>query len=144
MSANSARILPFSANHYQGQGSWIDRSGKDGQFTTEFHIVEQAPDTVVQITKRHFLNPDGTLQYEENSQTRFVVSRFVEVTIGADGNEHTGIGYLRGNYLHYDMDLAPDVHLENTHSFNGEQVELIGSSTNKGNYTIWSEKLTRV
>ncbi len=67
MFANSARVLSFNANHYQGQGSWIDRSGKDGRFTSEFRIVEQAPDTVVQISKRHFLNPDGTLQYEENS-----------------------------------------------------------------------------
>ena len=139
----TARPLPFTVNEYAGDGSWQDSAGQRGRFTTEFKIVDEPNNTLVQITRRCFLKEDGGPLYEENSEVRFtrLEGNFVEVTIRAAGKEHDGRGYVWGNVCHYELEVDAGVQVENTYTFVDGRLELIGSSTNKGNITIWGEVL---
>jgi hypothetical protein len=142
-SAMTARPVPFEVNQYAGDGSWEDRAGQRGRFTTEFKIIDETSNALVQITRRCFLKEDGSLLYEENSEVRFtrLEGHFVEVTIRAAGKEHVGQGHVWGNHCHYELEVDDGVQVENTYTFVDGRVELIGSSTNKGNFTIWGEVL---
>jgi hypothetical protein len=84
--------------------------------------------------------------YEENSKVTFIFSEdhFLEVSIQYGETTTTGHGYWFNHSCHYDMDVAEDNHLENTYFFSAGKIELLGSATNKGNLTVWTETLHRV
>jgi hypothetical protein len=136
----------FQPGKFKGIGRWVDKKGEQGEYTTAFEIVEESDNTKAQITRREFLNADGSLLYEENSIVivKFLENHFAEVTIRNDGKELAGRGYYFNNSVHYDLDITEDNHLENTYFFSNGKIELLGSATNKGNYTVWTETLYRV
>lgn len=137
--------IPYKNGIYTGAGVWFDSKPAEGNFTSQFEVVDEG-DTKAQITKRVFFKEDGSVLYEEHSTVRFNVTRFpfFEVTISHEGKESRGQGYLFNNLFHYKMDVAEDVDIENTYIIGEDRVELIGSSTNKGNPTVWHETLNFV
>jgi hypothetical protein len=136
----------FPPGEFKGKGEWRDRKGDSGNYTSEFKIVDETDTTKVQITRRHFFNNDGSFLYEENSQVifKFSVSPFTEVSIQYGEATTTGQGYWFNNLCHYDLDVAADNHIENTYVFSDGKIELLGSATNKGNLTVWTETLHSV
>jgi hypothetical protein len=136
----------FQAGKFKGKGRWVDKKGDQGEYTTAFEIIEQADNTKAQITYREFLNADGSLSYEENSTVIVKLSEnhFARVTIKHGEHELSGQGYWFDHSCHYDLDITEDNHLENTYFFSDGKIELLGSATNKGNYTVWMETLYRV
>ena len=144
------RAIPLQAGKYTGEGIWYDQINKQGSFTTTFEVTESADGSKAQITKRIFLNPDGSVLYEEYSEVHFysIERNFIEVVIRSIENgeqkERRGRGYIFGNLLHYDMTIAEDIDLEGTYLVSDDLVALFGSSTNRGNYTVWQERLQRI
>ncbi len=137
--------LPYKNGSYKGAGVWFDHKPAEGNFTSEFTVVDEG-DAKAQITKRVFFKEDGSVLYEEYSTVKFTVTNFpfFAVTISHQGKETSGQGYLFNNLFHYKMDVAEDVDIENTYIFSEDRVELIGSSSNKGNPTVWHETLSFV
>ncbi len=142
-------IISLQTGKYTGTGIWYDQI-KEGRFTTEFEVIESEDGARAQITKRIFFNDDGSVLYEEYSEVHLhpIERNFIEVVIRSVENgeqkERRGRGYIFNNFLHYDMTIAEDVSLEGTYLVQGDTVELFGSSTNRGNYTVWREQLQRV
>jgi hypothetical protein len=143
------QAIPLQAGKYAGAGIWYDQI-KEGRFTTEFEVVEQAIGAKAQITNRVFFNDDGSELYKEYSEVHFHIleRNFIEVVIRSIENgeprERRGRGYIFGNFLHYDMTVAEDIDLEGTYLVEDGAVEIFGSSSNRGNYTVWQEQLQRV
>jgi hypothetical protein len=136
----------FPNGKFKGSGEWVDKKGGRGKYTSAFEIIDAANHCKAQITHRQFLNADGSLLYEEYSivTIRRSETHFAEVSIRHNENEVAGQGYWFANTLHYDLDVSQDNHLENTYVFSDDSIELLGSATNKGNYTVWTERLDRV
>lgn len=157
----------FPNGRYEGRGEWVDKKGGRGRYTTAYEIVDEADNRKTQLTHREFLNADGSRLYEEDSTVTFKVIEgpFVEVAIGFRMKKTTeypddrhivtttlpseekisvGQGDWFNDSLHYDLDVTEDNHLENTYIFSDGKIELLGSATNKGNYTVWTETLYRV
>jgi hypothetical protein len=136
----------FPNGKFTGSGEWVDKKGDRGRYTTAYEILDEADNLKAQITHREFLNGDGSLLYEENSIVTIKMSEnhFAEVSIKHGEKEIAGLGYWFNQSLHYDLDVTEDNHLENTYIFSEGKIELLGSATNKGNYTVWSETLHRV
>lgn len=143
------QIIPLQAGKYAGVGIWYDQI-KDGRFTTEFEVTEHENGAKAQITNRVFFNDDGSELYKEYSEVHFHIleRNFIEVVIRSIENgeprERRGRGYIFGNFLHYDMTVAEDIDLEGTYLVRNGAVEIFGSSSNRGNYTVWQEQLQRV
>jgi hypothetical protein len=136
----------FPNGRFKGSGEWVDKKGERGKYTSAFEIIDAADHCKEQITHREFLNADGSLLYEENSiiSIKIFDNHFAEVSIRHNENEVAGQGYWFANALHYDLDVSQDTRLENTYVFSGDGIELLGSATNKDNFTVWSERLDRV
>ena len=136
----------FPAGHFNGRGEWCDHKGDRGDYETEFWIAEESDNTIIQTTRRHFFHNDGSFWYEENSQVIFTFSpgHFVDVAIKYGEATTTGRGYCFGGLCHFDLDVAADNHVESTYRFGDGKIELLGSATNKGNLTAWTEALRRV
>jgi hypothetical protein len=136
-------ISMFPTGKFKGIGRWVDKKGEQGKYTTAFEIIAQSENTKAQITHREFLNAEGGLLYEEHSvvTVKFLENHFIEVTIRHEEKELAGRGYRFNDSCHYDLDVGEDNHLENTYIFGGGKIELLGSATNKGNYTVWTETL---
>ena len=134
--------IPFKNGSYKGAGVWFDSKPAEGNFTSEFTVIDE-DEGKAQITRRLFFKEDGSVLYEELSTVRFTMTRFpfFEVTINHQGKVTSGQGYLFNNLFHYKMDVSEDIDIENTYIFSDDKVELIGSSTNKGNPTVWHETL---
>ncbi|MEW6129341.1 MAG: hypothetical protein AB1757_20035 [Acidobacteriota bacterium] len=135
-------FIPYKNGSYKGAGVWFDSKPAAGNFTSEFTVMDEG-DTKAQITRRVFFKEDGSLLYEEHSTVRFTFTRFpfFEVTIAYEGKTTSGQGYLFNKVFHYQMDVSDDVSIENTYVFGEDRVELFGSSSNKGNPTVWHETL---
>jgi hypothetical protein len=146
MSEKMIASLPFALGKFTGAGYWHDQSGKQGRYTTTMEFRPLNDEAIEQLTRRLFFNPDDSLQYEENSVVRFTVTRtpFLEAAIKHDDIEFRGQGYCLENTLHYDIELAVDNYLENTYLISEGRIDYLGSSTNKGNLTVWKEVLRRI
>lgn len=143
-----AQTIPLQAGKYAGAGIWYDQI-KEGRYTTEFEVIEKENGDKAQITNRVFFKDDGSELYKEYSEVHFhpIERNFIEVVIRSIENgeprERRGRGYIFGNFLHYDMTVAEDIDLEGTYLVSDGAVEIFGSSSNRGNYTVWQEQLQR-
>jgi len=136
--------IPFRSGTFIGRGRWTDRKGDHGEYTCE-HLFRLEEGTVDQTTKRLFLDDAGGVLYEEHSRIRLTSSGdgFVDVVLESDGNRRIGVGYWFAGCCHYELEVGPTNHLENTYLFDGDGVRLVGSATNNGNPTIWTERSER-
>ena len=135
----------FSNGTYSGEGRWIDQK-TEGRYTARYKIIDGQDGSKVHEVERIFLNPDGTVAYEERSIVTFEPKARSGVVVrihGAQG-EVTGPGYTLDRECHYDIDVTPENHLEFTFHSEGENLTGLGSATNKGNRTYWKESLDRL
>jgi hypothetical protein len=139
--------LPFSEGRYEGKGKWFDVTGDNGAYTIEAEIRVDKDGIVSHFVLRTFLKDDGGILYEEKSQTSFnlTAESFFDVTIKHGEDEFIGHGYIFGNLVHYEFDVAFDEnHVENTCTVSPNKVQLIGSATNNGKFTAWVERINLV
>jgi hypothetical protein len=138
--------LPFETGRYAGHCWWADHKGERGIYTTELQIDACGDGDKVHTTRRIFLKDDGAIDYEKHAQITFKpeADNFISVTFSHEGNEYYGHGYSWRNLCHFDVKLAGGIHLENTFILSKGMIEVIGSSMNNGNLTVWAESLEEV
>jgi hypothetical protein len=122
----------------------IRKSGSN-QTRRDQLVHSDGPDgSKVYKLKRTFLKPDGSTLYEELSTVTLwdAPKNGFKITITtAKGSAH-GSGYCFDRQCHYDMDISPGVHIGLTYTMSAGRIDAIASSTNKGNFTSWTESLT--
>jgi hypothetical protein len=136
--------LPFTNGTYKGRGHWIDQKAT-GIYTAEYSIADGEGGAKVHTVHRVFFKPDGSVAYEENSTVTFqpAEKNGVTVTIATEKGSTSGSGYFFERHVHYAMQLTPDNQLEFTFTIDAERLDGLGSATNKGNFTSWTESLTK-
>lgn len=142
MNVDQALLQMIKDGAYQGKGYWVDTTDKTGNYDTQFKI-ETCDNNKVQTTLRHFYKDDGSLWYVENSVLTITEAKpgFITAEIKYEKLTSQGSGYKIGNACHFEIKVNKDIQLECTHLFYDERIEIIGSSTNKGNFTFWRELL---
>jgi len=135
----------FTNGTYRGEGRWIDQK-TEGHYTAQYTITDGADGAKVHEVERTFFKPDATVAYEERTTVTFESQprSGVAVTIRSRQGEVTGPGYTLDHQCHYDIEIAPDNHLEFTFHANEAGLTGLGSATNKGNRTYWKESLSRI
>ena len=135
----------FANGTYRGEGRWVDQK-TEGRYTAQYTITDGDDGAKVHQVERDFLGPDGAVAYEERSSVTFVsaAQSGVAVTIRTRQGAVSGLGYALERQCHYDLDIAADNHLEFTFHADGAGITGLGSATNKGNRTYWTESLRRI
>lgn len=146
MGRSETQSLPFEAGTYEGHGWWAARNGARGLFTAEYRIVARGDDEHMQFTRRVFLNDGGAAAYEEHSSLTFkpVGNGFIAISLNRAAENYVGHGYCYRNLCHCEVELDEGTRLEKTYVLSKGCMELIGSLTGKGNYTVWAESLRDV
>ncbi len=135
--------LPFPNGSFQGKGHWIDQKAA-GDYTAQYSIADGPDESKVHTVHRVFFKPDGAKAYDEHSTVTFKPEeKGMTVRIKSERGAAEGAGYSIDNHCHYELDLSPAEHLEFTFTVHDGQVTGLGSSTNKGNFTFWTETLTQ-
>ena len=136
-------MLPFQNGAFQGKGHWIDTKA-EGDYVVDCAIADGPDGSMVHKLKRTFLKPDGSALYEELSTVSLweAAKNGFRITITTEKGSAHGSGYCFDRQCHYEMDVSPGVHLELTYTVSAGRIDTIASSTNKGNFTSWTESLT--
>jgi hypothetical protein len=142
-------MLPFTPGAYRGTGRWIDRN-TESAYTVECTVTPGEAGSVVHTVKRLFPAPEGSTVYgqaagvyEERSKLTFVPVGKNEFQVTIDGAKGCvqASAYCFDAQCHLEAAVAPGVDLEVTWTASESRLELIGSSTNNGNFTSWRETL---
>lgn len=135
--------LPFQNGDYDGKGHWIDQNA-EGDYTASYSISDGAENTKVQKTHRTFFKPDGGTLYEEDATVTFTPGERngFKISIAFPAGSARGKGYCFGSQCHCELDVSQGVHLELTLTVSDGKIDALGSSTNRGNFTSWSETVT--
>jgi hypothetical protein len=125
------------AGIYEGIGEWFDSSGKSSTYTVR-QTNAATPDGFEVAFKHDFA--DGTL-VEARFQMTWMAPRIFNVSAAG---ALLGHGYLLDDYCHYHLETGK-AFVEASYRFNGDAVEVFGSSTKnaEGNYVAWKETLRR-
>ncbi len=135
--------VPLPLGILRGEGHWSDQSAS-GRYSVEFSITQAADGSRLLAAHRVFSQPDGAPGTVEDSVTtfHFTFACFFRVTVEYPDKTCRGAGYAYGNQAHYGFDVDADTRVEYTWSIDpAGQLEGMGSSTNRGNFTAWSESL---
>jgi len=135
-------MLPFSAGRFEGSGHWIDQI-REGDYTVACSIAAAPEGGFEHTVHRVFLKADGSTLYAEDSTVIFVpgAGNTFRVSIRSAQGEVHGSGYGFEGQCHYEADIAADNRLEWTFTLAEDRIVGLASSTNKGNFTSWKEKL---
>jgi len=135
----------FQIGTYHGQGHWVDQKSQ-GSYRAQYRITDRPDRSKAHEVRRVFLEPDGSVAYEECTTVSFEPRERGALWVSIQGQHGTvaGPGYAFAQECHYDLDVTPDNHLEFTFRVLGNQLRGMGSATDKGNRTYWEETLTRL
>lgn len=136
-------MLPFQNGEFTGNGHWIDTNA-EGEYTVACAISDGPEGAKIHKLKRVFLKSDGSASYEEESTVTFQPSgkNGFTITITTAKGSSYGSGYCFERQCHYDLDVSPGVHIEFTYTIDSGRIVSLASSTNKGNFTSWTESLS--
>jgi hypothetical protein len=141
--AQMAEPVPLPLGRLKGEGRWSDQK-VSGRYSVEFSIERSADGSTALSAHRVFFNPDGSPGGVEDSLTTFqpTFECFFSVSIYYKESTREGNGYCYGGQGHYGFDVDPDTRVEYTWKLGPSgEMEGMGSSTNRGNFTAWSETL---
>jgi hypothetical protein len=136
--------VPLPLGVLKGEGYWSDQRSS-GRYSAEFSITQAVDGSRVLTAHRVFSDSDGSPGGVEDSVTttfQFTFACFFRVTIEYQEKTCKGTGYCYGDQAHYGFDIDADTRVEYTWTVDPSgQLDGMGSSTNRGNFTAWSETL---
>jgi hypothetical protein len=139
-------LLLFESGRYAGHGWWANRQGGRGIYNAELSIAPDGDGDNVHTARRIFLNDNGTVGYEKQSQAIFKPAEdgFISIVLNYEGNDYYGQGYTWRNLCHFVVDLTKGMSLTGTFILSKGIIEVFGSAMKDNNLTVWAESLKEV